>query len=44
MFLSTVIPDSNNPDQNINISLCPLIDELKKLWSSRALTYDVSRK
>ena len=29
MFLSTIIPGSNSPSQNIDIFFCPLIDELK---------------
>ena len=44
MFSSMVIPGPNNPGHNINVCLRPLIDELKQLWSSRALTYDVSMK
>jgi hypothetical protein len=44
IFLSTVIPDPNSPGWNIDICLRPLIDELKQLWSSKALSYDVSRK
>jgi hypothetical protein len=44
MFLSMVIPDPNSPIQNIDVYLHPLIDELKQLWLSKALTYNVSRK
>jgi hypothetical protein len=44
MFLSMVIPGPSSPDQNINVCLHPLIDEFTQLWSSRALTYDISRK
>jgi hypothetical protein len=44
MFLSMVIPNLNSPGWNIDIYLQPLINELMYLWSSRALTYDVSRK
>jgi hypothetical protein len=44
MFLSTVIPDSRSPGRNIDVCLRPLIDELAQLWSSGALTYDISRK
>jgi len=44
MFLSTVIPDPNSPGRNIDVYLWPLIDELKQLYSYRALTYDVLRK
>jgi len=29
MFLSTFIPDPNNPGRNIDVCLCPLIDELR---------------
>jgi hypothetical protein len=44
MFFFTVIPSPNSPGQNINVCLRLLFGELKQLWSSRALTYDVSRK
>jgi hypothetical protein len=44
MFLFMIIIDPNSPSQNIDVCLRPLIDELKYLWSSRALNYDVSRK
>jgi len=44
MFLSMVIPGSSSPGRNIDVCLRPLIDELMQLWSSRALTYDISRK
>ena len=44
IFLSTVILGLSNPGRNIDVCLRPLIDELAQLWSSRALTYDISRK
>jgi len=44
MFLSMVIPDPSSPGRNIDVYLRPLIDELTQLWSSKALTYDISRK
>jgi hypothetical protein len=44
MFLSTVIPGPRSPERNIDVCLRPLIDELVQLWSSEALTYDISRK
>ena len=44
MFLSTVIPGPSSPGWNIDVCLRPLIDELTQLWSSEALTYDISRK
>jgi hypothetical protein len=44
MFLSMVIPGPSSPGRNIDVCLRPLIDELAQLWSSRALTYDLSRK
>ena len=44
IFLSTIILGSNSLGSNIDIYLQLLIDELKQLWSSRALTYDVLRK
>jgi hypothetical protein len=44
MFLSIVIPGPRSPDRNIDVCLRQLIDELPQLWSSGALTYDISRK
>jgi len=44
MFLSMVIPCPSSSGWNIDVCLHPLIDELTQLWSSRALTYDISRK
>jgi len=44
MFLSTAILGPNSPGQNIDVCLQPLSYELTQLWSSRTLTYDVSRK
>ena len=39
-----VIPGPSSPGWNIDVCLRPLIDELTQLWSSGALTYDISRK
>jgi hypothetical protein len=44
MFLSMVIPGPSSLVRNIDVCLQPLIDELAQLWSSGALTYDISRK
>jgi len=44
MFLSMVIPVPSSPGRNIDVCLRLLIDELTQLWSSGALTYDISRK
>jgi len=44
IFLFMVIPSLSSPGWNIDVCLRPLIDELTQLWSSRALTYDISRK
>jgi hypothetical protein len=44
MFLSTAIPGPSRPGRNINVCLRSLINELMQLWSSGALTYDISRK
>jgi hypothetical protein len=44
MFLFMVIPCPNSLGQNIDVCLRPLIDELKQLWSSGTLTYNVSMK
>jgi hypothetical protein len=44
MFLSMVIPGPNSSSRNIDVCLRSLIEELTQLWSSRVLTYDISRK
>jgi hypothetical protein len=44
MFLSMVIPGPSSPGWNIDVCLRLLINELTQLWSSGALTYDISRK
>ena len=44
MFLSMVILGSSSPGRIIDVCLRLLIDELTQLWSSGALTYDISRK
>jgi hypothetical protein len=44
MFLSMVIPGPSSMVRNIDVYLQSLIDELAQLWSSGALTYDISRK
>jgi len=42
--LSMVILGPSSLGRNIDVCLRPLIDELAQLWSSEALTYDISRK
>jgi len=44
MFLSMVIPGPSSLVRNIDVFFRSLIDELAQLWSSEALTYDISRK
>ena len=44
MFLFMVIPGPSSLVGNIDVCLRSLIDELAQLWSSEALTYDISRK
>jgi hypothetical protein len=44
MFLSTIIPGPSSPGWNLDVYLRPLNNELAQLWSSGALTYDISRK
>jgi hypothetical protein len=44
IFLSMVIPGTSSLGRNIDVCLRPLIDDLMQLWSSRALTYGISRK
>jgi len=44
VLLSTVKPDPSSPGWNIDVYLWLLIDKLTQLWSSGALTYDISRK
>ena len=43
-FLSKVILGLNSLGQNIDVCIWPSIDKLKQLWSSGALTYNISRK
>ena len=40
----SMVPGPSSPVSNIYVCLRPLIDELVQLWSSGALTYDISRK
>jgi len=44
MFLFTVILSPSRAGRKIDVCLRLLIDELVQLWSSGALTYDISRK
>ncbi|XP_060210438.1 uncharacterized protein LOC132637354 [Lycium barbarum] len=44
IFLNTVISGPRNPKILIDVSLQPLIDELKQLWCEGVVTYDVSTK
>ncbi|XP_019150967.1 PREDICTED: uncharacterized protein LOC109147764 [Ipomoea nil] len=44
MFLSCVIPGKSNPKAKIDVYLQPLIDELKLLWDTGVVTYDISLK
>jgi len=44
MSSSMIIPGSNSSGRNIDVYLQLLIDELKHLWPSKTLTYDVLRK
>ncbi|KAB2617608.1 hypothetical protein D8674_013477 [Pyrus ussuriensis x Pyrus communis] len=39
-FLTLLIPGPNAPGNEIDVYLCPLIDELKELWESGVQTYD----
>ncbi|WVZ15584.1 hypothetical protein V8G54_013150 [Vigna mungo] len=43
MFLTCLIPGPWNPKVGIDVSLEPLIDDLKKVWSG-VLTYNISRR
>ena len=44
IFMPLLIPSRNNPGQNIDVYLRPLIDELKMLWSDGVLTWDAENK
>ena len=44
MFLSCLIPGPENPKEKIDVYLQPLIDDLKLLWHTGVLTYDISLK
>ncbi|WVZ84942.1 hypothetical protein U9M48_031909 [Paspalum notatum var. saurae] len=39
IFLALVIPGPKHPEKNLNVFLCPLIEELKQLWT-RVKAYD----
>ncbi|GKU96979.1 hypothetical protein SLEP1_g10160 [Rubroshorea leprosula] len=43
-FLTLVISGPKSPGKNIDVFLRPLIDDLKRLWSSRVETFDSFRK
>ncbi|XP_074377016.1 uncharacterized protein LOC141718533 [Apium graveolens] len=40
LILSTIIPGPNDPGNNINVYMQPLIAELKELWNVGVETYD----
>ncbi|XP_048502755.2 uncharacterized protein LOC125498568 [Beta vulgaris subsp. vulgaris] len=42
-ILSLLIPEKSGPDNNIDVYLQPLIEELKELWETGAMTYDASQ-
>ncbi|GLT44402.1 hypothetical protein SLA2020_183040 [Shorea laevis] len=43
VFLSIIIQGPQSPGKNIDVMLCPLIDELKELWYNGVKTYDSFR-
>ncbi|XP_063942849.1 uncharacterized protein LOC135150469 [Daucus carota subsp. sativus] len=43
LILSTLIPGPNDPGNNIDVYMQPLIEELKELWDVGVETYDASR-
>ncbi|XP_027187217.1 uncharacterized protein [Cicer arietinum] len=42
LFLTIIIPGPSNPKGKIDVYMQPLIDDLKLLWNSGVMTYDVS--
>ncbi|KAL3648215.1 hypothetical protein CASFOL_007639 [Castilleja foliolosa] len=44
LFLCLLIPGKNSPGKDIDVYLCPLVDELKELFVDGADTFDVSVK
>ena len=42
LILSTIIPGPNDPGNNIDIYMQPLIEELKELWKTGVETYDAA--
>lgn len=42
LFLTVLIPGPSNPKGRIDVYMQPLIDDLKLLWNSGVMTYDVS--
>lgn len=44
MFHTVVVPDPDDPTQEIDVYLQPLIEKLKTLWNERVETYDIPKK
>ncbi|XP_074373596.1 uncharacterized protein LOC141713936 [Apium graveolens] len=42
LILSTIIPGPNDPGNNIDVYMQPLIEELKELWKTGVETYDAA--
>ena len=40
LILSTLIPGPNDPGNNIDVYMQPLVEELKELWNAGVETYD----
>ena len=44
MFLTVLVPGPSNPKEKIDVFLQPLVAELKMLWETGVVAYDISMK
>src|SRR3954471_19868271 len=44
IFLTLIVPGSNNSGKNMNVYLQPLMDDLKEAWDYGIWTYDAASK
>ena len=44
MFLTVIVPGTENPKEKLDVYLQPLIAELKELWEVRVQAYEILKK
>ena len=44
MFLTVIVPGTENPKEKLDVYLQPLIAELKELWEVRVQAYEIFKK